>query len=163
MFFNITSLFLIQVYTHRLKIQAFRGMYCFKYVILLSLLSRMLQYQMCLKSPLFYSHECRVCFSALTSVCICIAAHLFTKRLHPLDINGSIPVGIKFVCAFGLQVCFYDSIAALVEQFKASVKVFEIYCKIIKDNITKNMTAVGFLKVVIFKCFVVLKVHCYLI
>lgn len=60
-------------------------------------------------------------------------------------------------------MCFYDSIAALVEQFKASVKVFEIYCKIIKDNITKNMTAVGFLKVVTFKCFVVLKVHCYLI
>lgn len=60
-------------------------------------------------------------------------------------------------------MCFYDSIAALVEQFKASVKVFEIYCKIIKDNITKNMAAVGFLKVVIFKCFVVLKVHCYLI
>lgn len=60
-------------------------------------------------------------------------------------------------------MCFYDSIAALVEQFKASVKVFEIYCKIIKDNITKSMAAVGFLKVVIFKCFVVLKVHCYLI
>lgn len=38
-------------------------------------------------------------------------------------------------------MCFYDSIAALVEQFKASVKVFEIHCKIIKDNITKkNMT-----------------------
>jgi len=71
MFFNISSLFLIQVYTHRLKIQAFQGMYCFKYVILLILLSRMLQYQMCLKSPLFCSHECRVLF-----FCIDIRLHL---------------------------------------------------------------------------------------
>lgn len=55
-------------------------------------------------------------------------------------------------------MCFYDSIAALVEQFKASVKVFEIYCKIIKDNITKCMTADGFLNVA-FKFFVLLKVH----
>lgn len=55
-------------------------------------------------------------------------------------------------------MCFYDSIAALVEQFMASVKVFEIYCKIIKDNITKCMTADGFLYVA-FEFFVVLEVH----
>lgn len=47
-------------------------------------------------------------------------------------------------------MCFYDSIAALVEQFKASVKVFEIYCKIIKNNITKQNMTSAFLNVLTF-------------
>lgn len=56
----------------------------------------------------------------------------------------------------GLSVCFYDSIAALVEQFKASVKVFEIYCKIIKDNITTSISAALENVVMFFAAFVVL-------
>lgn len=59
-----------------------------------------------------------------------------------------------------LSVCFYDSIAALVEQFKASVKVFEIYCKIIKDNITISISAALENVVMFFAAFVVLCCLC---
>lgn len=82
----------------------------------------------------------------------CASARLVGTR------GARCPRASRSVRACGLSVCFYDSIAALVEQFKASVKVFEIYCKIIKDNITKSISAAFKNVVMFFSAFVVLEV-----